>query len=67
MRGTFTLVSCALKEIIPEVWDMFRWVLRAHEGKGLPEDGGLLSQSQSFLEAWDFQSRDMQEYEAHRR
>jgi hypothetical protein len=42
-----------------ETWHMFKWALRAEEHGLLPADGGGMSQTRSFLDAWDFVSAEL--------
>lgn len=62
--GAVELTSCARRQVDRQTWELLRWVLRAEEGKGLPEDGGLLSQARSFVDAWDFVAGEMAHWTA---
>jgi hypothetical protein len=46
-----------------EVWQMLRWVLRFTEQGIAPEDGGGLSQTQSFLDSIDFYTAEINWWE----
>jgi hypothetical protein len=50
--------------VTPDVWLMFKWVRRAIDHGIMPEAGGGMDQTDSFLEAWDFMARECQYWEA---
>ncbi len=61
--GRIEITSCARKQITIEVWQILQWVLRFVEQGIAPEPGGGLCQTQSFLDALDFYTAEINYWE----
>lgn len=61
----YTLIDrCPHRIVTRDVWQALRFARRADKG-ALPVAGGLLNQTQSFLEAWELIDADRAVWRAH--
>lgn len=62
--GTFTYDHCVRGEITAAVWSMLYWVNQYLTNHLAPEDGGALSQTQSFNDSLSFIKGEFDQWDA---